>query len=97
MARSGFNQIDSNVLGAQMNRLIERLCSALGNLSGYRCVSDCKSRSASLILAQSHTLVEIDHEIISTVILLSSTESFKKGCCQLQGKVCAQSTGFTAC
>ena len=42
---------------------------------------------ASLIPAQSHTFVEIDHEIISTVILLPSTESFKKGCCQLQTKV----------
>ena len=42
----------------------------------------------SLISAQSHTLVENDHEIISTVILLPSTESFKKGCCQLQTKVC---------
>ena len=29
----------------------------------------------SLILAQSHTLVEIDHEVISTAILLSSTDS----------------------
>ena len=48
---------------------------------------------ASLIPAQSHTFVEIDHEIISTVILLPSTESFKKGCCQLQAKVCAQITG----
>ena len=48
---------------------------------------------ASLILVQSHTLVEIDHEIISTVILLSSAESFKKGCCQLHGKECARSTG----
>ena len=47
----------------------------------------------SLISARSHTFVEIDHEMISTVILLPSTESFKKGCCQLQGKVCAQSTG----
>ena len=37
--------------------------------------------------------VEIDHEIISTVILLPSTESFKKGCCQLQAKVCTRSTG----
>ena len=36
--------------------------------------------------ARSHTFVEIDHEIISTVILLPSAESFKKGCCQLQGK-----------
>ena len=33
-------------------------------------------------LARSHTFVEIDHEIISTVILLPSAESFKKGCCQ---------------
>ena len=48
---------------------------------------------ASSIRARSHTFVEIDHEIISTVILLPSTESFKKGCCQLQAKVCAQSTG----
>ena len=46
---------------------------------------------ASLIPARSHTFVEIDHEIISTVILLPSAESFKKGCCQLQ--VCARSTG----
>ena len=42
---------------------------------------------ASSILAQSHTFVEIDHEIISTFILLPSAESFMKGCCQLQGKV----------
>ena len=48
---------------------------------------------ASFILARSHTFVEIDHEIISMVILLPSTESFKKVCCQLQAKVCAQSTG----
>ena len=48
---------------------------------------------ASLILAQSHTFVEIDHEIISKVLLLPSAESFKKGCCQLQAKVCARSTG----
>ena len=40
----------------------------------------------SLISARSHTFVEIDHEIISTVILLPSAESFKKGCCQLQVK-----------
>ena len=48
---------------------------------------------ASLIQAQSHTFVEIDLEIISTVIFLPSTDSFKKGCCQLQAKVCARSTG----
>ena len=48
---------------------------------------------ASSIPVRSHTFVEIDHEIISTVILLPSAESFKKGCCQLQAKVCARSTG----
>ena len=47
----------------------------------------------SSIPARSHTFVEIDHEIISTVILLPSAVSFKKGCCQLQAKVCAQITG----
>ena len=34
---------------------------------------------ASSIPARSHTFVEIDREIISTVILLPSAESFKKG------------------
>ena len=48
---------------------------------------------ANSIPARSHTFVEIDHEIIFTVILLPSAESFKKGCCQLQAKVCVQSTG----
>ena len=48
---------------------------------------------ASSIPARSHTLVEIDHEIISKVILFPSAESFKKGCCQLQAKVYARSTG----
>ena len=42
---------------------------------------------------RSHTFVEIDQEIISMVILLPSAASFKKGCCQLQAKVCARSTG----
>ena len=48
----------------------------------------------SSIPARSHTFVEIDHEIISTVILLPSADSFKKGCYQLQAKVCAQITGY---
>ena len=48
---------------------------------------------ASSIQAQSHTFMDIDHEIISTVILLPWAESFKKGCFQLQAKVCARSTG----
>ena len=49
---------------------------------------------ASSIPARSHTFVEIDHEIISTVILLPSADSFKKGCCKLQAKVCARITGY---
>ena len=48
---------------------------------------------ASSIPARAHTFVEIDHKIFSTVILLPSADSFKKGCCQLQAKVCAQITG----
>ena len=48
---------------------------------------------ASSIPARYHTFVEIDHEIISMVILLPSTDLFKKGCWQLQAKVCAQITG----
>ena len=47
----------------------------------------------SSIRARSHTFVEIDHEIISTVILFPFADSFKKGCCQLQAKVCARGTG----
>ena len=67
--------------------------SAVGNMTGNRCESDCRSRVANSIPARSHTFVEIDHEIMSKIILLPSTESFKKGCCQLQAKVCARSTG----
>ena len=48
---------------------------------------------ASSIPARYHTFVEIDHEIISTVILLPSADLFKKDCCQLQAKVYAQITG----
>ena len=48
---------------------------------------------ASLIPARYHTFVEFDHELISMVILLPSADSFKKGCCQLQAKVCARNTG----
>ena len=48
---------------------------------------------ASSIPVRSHTFVEIDHEMISLVILLPYADSFKKGCCQLQVKVCARITG----
>ena len=68
--------------------------STVGNAAGNRCDSNCRYRVTSSIPAWSHTFVEIDHEIISTVILLPYIESFKKGCCQLQGKVCARSAGY---
>ena len=45
------------------------------------------------ITARSHTFMEIDHEIISTVIRFPSADAFKKGCRQLQEKVCAGITG----
>ena len=67
--------------------------SAVGNVSGYRCVSDCRSRGCEFDPGRSLTFVEIDHEIIATVILLPSADLFKKGCRQLQAKVCAQITG----
>ena len=46
---------------------------------------------AKLSPVQSHTFVKIDDEIISTAILLLPL--IKKGCCQLQAKVIARSTG----
>ena len=67
--------------------------SAFGNVSGNTCKSDCRSRGCEYDPGPVHTFAEIDYEIISTVILLPSAESFKKGWCQLQAKVCAQSTG----
>ena len=46
--------------------------SAVGNVSDCRYMSVCQSGVASLIWAQSHTFVEIRHEIISTAILPSA-------------------------
>ena len=37
--------------------------------------------------------MEIDHGIISTVILLPSAELFKKGCLQAKVHVCVRNTG----
>ena len=69
------------------------LHSAVGNVSDYRCASDCRSKGLEFNPRPVPYFHEIDHEIISTVILLPSADSFKKGCCQLQALVCAQSTG----
>ena len=54
------------------------LGSAVGNVSGYRCEGDCRSRVASSIPARFNTLVKIDHEIISTVILLPSLNLLRR-------------------
>ena len=63
--------------------------SAVGNVSGYRCEADCRSRGREFDPGPV-PYFRGDHEIISTVILLPSAESFMKGCCQLQAKVCAR-------
>ena len=61
-------------------------CSAVGNVSGYRCVSDCYFRGRKFDPGPPHTFLEIGHEILSMVILLPSAESFKKGCCHYKRK-----------
>ena len=47
----------------------------------------------SSIPARSDTFMEIDHEVISTIILLPSADAFKRGWCQLQAKGYARITG----
>ena len=47
----------------------------------------------SSIPVRSRTFMEVYLEIISTVIHLPSADLFKKGCCQLQAKLCARITG----
>ena len=64
-------------------------------MSGYRCVSDYWSRGHEFYPGPVLYFHGIGHEIISLVITLPSSESFKKGCCQLQAEVCARSTGKT--
>ena len=46
-----------------------------------------------MIPARSHTFIEIDHELFSSVILLLLLIQEGLCICQLQAKVCAQSTG----
>ena len=72
--------------------LISRVAQSVTCLATDACLT-ADPGVASSIPARYHTFVEIDHEIISTVILLPSADLFKKGCCQLQAKVCAQITG----
>ena len=51
---------------------------AVGNVSGYRCVSDCISRGREFDPGPDLYFMEIDHEIISMVTLLSSADAFKR-------------------
>ena len=56
-----------------------------------------EARFGSLIPARPHTkdtFLEIDLEMFSTAIPLPYADSFKKGCCHVQGKVCARSIGY---
>ena len=46
-------------------------------MSGCRYVSDCRYRGSEVNPSRSHTFVEIDHEMISTVILLPSIDSIR--------------------
>ena len=72
------------------------LCKQFGTRSGPCLAADtCLTADpgvASSISVWSHTFIEIDHEIISSHF--PPIHWFKKGCCQLQEKVCAQSTGY---
>ena len=56
-------------------------CSAVGNVSDYKCAPDFRSRGREFGPGPVPYFVEIDHEIISTVFLLPSADSFKRGCC----------------
>ena len=71
------------VLGARKNRFIEIVLPGRIGQSVTCLAKDASLTAdpgvASSIPARSHTFVKIDHEIITTVILLPSTESFKKG------------------
>ena len=67
---------------------IARLCSAAGNVSGYRCLPDCRSRGREFDPGPvPYFFEEIYRDIFSMV-----ADSFKKGCCLLQTKVCTQIT-----
>ena len=55
-----------------------RRVSVVGNVLARDACMTADPGVASSIPARSHTFVEIDHEIISTVILLPSADSFKR-------------------
>ena len=57
------------------------------------CICTSAEFHLSFQLLEILTLQVFDHEMISTVILLPSANSFKKGCCLILAKVCARITG----
>ena len=86
------NNINRNVYMYLNTRMPGRVAQSVTCLATDACLT-ADPGVASSITVRSHTFVEIDHEMISTIILLPSADSFKKGCCQLQAKVCARITG----
>ena len=74
-------------------RIPGRVAQSVTCLATDACLTAIPGAESS-ISARSHTFVEIVHEIICTVILLSYADSFKEGCCQLQAIVCARITGY---
>ena len=55
------------------------LRSAFGNVSGYSCDFDCRSRGHKFDTVRSNTFVEIDREIVSSVILLCLGHIIQEG------------------
>ena len=63
-----------------------------GNLKKHTHDTEALWDRAELDPVRSNTFEEIDHEIISTVILLPSADSFKKGCESMCTKLTACSS-----
>ena len=78
--RKGANSLVSIYKQAYMEQKPGRVAQSVTCLATDACLT-ADPGVASSIPVRSHTFVEIDHEIISTVILLPSADSFKKGCC----------------
>ena len=68
------NNYPADVLSVKSRRVAQKLTC----LATDACLT-ADPGVTSLTRTQSHTFVEIDHEIFFTVILLPSAESFKKG------------------
>ena len=67
--------------------------SAVGNVSDNRCESDCRSRGREFDPGPVPYFCG-DWSWNNFYGHSPSAESFKNGCCQLQAKVCARSTGL---